>query len=169
MLFSYIFNVSIVSTIVNVFVSTASTSLNEIKIGLLYTGINILLMFGINKIGWIRKGIDKIIMKIANRNALKRDNFISIYDVYGTKVIAEVEVKTLHEEIEGKTIKESELKNKYGIQLLVVKRAGEVNTNVASNTIIQENDHIIVFGKLKDIKELFLKKPRHKLETTIKE
>ena len=41
MLFSYIFNISIVSVFVNVFVSTSETTIQEIKLGLLLTIWNI--------------------------------------------------------------------------------------------------------------------------------
>lgn len=157
MLFSYIFNISIVSIFVNIFISFVNTTTNEIGIGILVTIANFILIVIINKSKPIRKVIDSIVVKAVNYKRKKNDNYISIYDTYGHKVIAEVELKTLKPEMQNKTIEEMKIKQRYNTQLLVIKRKEEIISEIWPNTIIKQGDTIIVFGKLKDIKAAFIR------------
>ncbi len=62
-LFSYIFNISIVSTIINVFVSSSNTSTKEIIIGVLLTITNLILLIILNKSTRVRRIVDNTIQK----------------------------------------------------------------------------------------------------------
>lgn len=157
MLFSYIFNISIVSLIVNVFMSTSSSSNTEVKIGLLFTAWNIVLIIFLRKSKIIRKIVDAMAVKISDYRSKRKDNYVTIYDTFGNKVIAEIEIRNIRKDMRDKTIEENELKSKYNIQLLVIKRKEEVITQIMPDTIIQENDTIVVFGRMKDIKIAFIK------------
>lgn len=157
MLFSYIFNISIVSIFVNIFISSVNTTMTEVRVGIIFTLCNILLMIFINRSTTFRNILDKIVTSIVNRKKKKQDNFISIYDTYGKKVIAEIELKTIRDEFKNKTIEDIKLKNTYGIQLLVIKRKEDVISEIWPNTMIQEGDTIVVFGRMRDIKNTFIK------------
>lgn len=157
MLFSYIFNISIVSIFVNVFMSTSNTTANEIKIAILLTMWNIVLMIFLRKSRIVKNLIDNLASKIFDYRMKKKENYISIYDTFGNKIIAEVELRHLRRDLVGKTIEELQLKNKYNIQLLVIKRKEEIISQIGPDTIIQEGDTIVVFGRLKDIKTVFVK------------
>lgn len=158
MLFSYIFNILIVSTLVNLFMSTSSTNINEITLGIGLTVLNLFLMFGVRKSHKFKNFLDKIVVKVANRNQEKKGTTISIYDTYGNDVIAELELYKLRDSLKNKKLKELDLKEKYHIQILMIKRHEEVIDNIGAETELQENDIVIVFGKLKNIKATFLKK-----------
>lgn len=153
MLFSYIFNISIVSIFVNVFMSTASSSMQEIQIGLILTAWNIVLIIFIKKAKITKKLADILAEKISNHNGKKQENYISIYDTFGNKTIAEIEIRKIKKEMQDKTIEDIGLKEKYNIQLLVIKRKEEIISQIKSDAIIKEGDTIVVFGKLKDIKK----------------
>lgn len=157
MLFSYIFNISIVSIFVNIFISSINTTMTEIKVGIIFTLCNLIFMIFINRSKTFRNILDKIVLSVVNRKKKKQDNFIYVYDTYGKKVIAEIELKTIRDEFKNKTIEDIKLKNTYGIQLLVIKRKEEVISEIWPNTMIQEGDTIVVFGKMKDIKNAFVK------------
>lgn len=157
MLFSYIFNISIVSIFINIFISSMNTTLLEVKAGIVFTIWNFLLMIFINKSSTFRGFIDKIVISIVNRKNSKKENSLSIYDTYGNKVIAEIELRHLSNSIKNRTIEEIDLGNKYKIQLLIIKRKEEVIEEIKTNTTIEEGDTILVFGKIKDIKNLFIK------------
>ena len=111
----------------------------------------------------------KIVMKIINRKKLKKDNFIFIYDTYGNKVIAEINLKILKNSMKNKTIEEIGLKSKYNIQLLVIKRKEHIISEILPTTVIEENDTVLVFGKIKDIKNAFIKEieKREKIKINI--
>lgn len=152
-LFSYIFNISIVSTIVNLFISTNDTSINEFLIGIILTIFNIILLIGLNKSTRIRRVFDNMILKIEKRKKRKKINQISIYDYYGNKVIAEVNIIDLHDKIINLNIEK--IKELYDIQILVVKRGSNIISEIDNNFKIQEKDILLVFGNYKNIKRLF--------------
>ena len=156
MFFSYLFNISIVSTFVTIFTSTLNTTKEELPIciGLTLFIIIFLIIFYKTK---IRKNvIDKIVMNIADRKKKQTKNPLFIYDTFGKKVIAEIELKNLDRKLEKKTIEEIGLNQKYNIALLVIRRKEAIISDISSNTIIEPGDTIVVFGKLKDIKKTFV-------------
>ncbi len=156
MFFSYIFNISIVSTFVSIFSSTMDTKKEEVPIyiGLTLFIIIFLIIFYKTK---IRKNvIDKIVMNIVDRKKKKTKNPLFIYDTFGKKVIAEIEIKNLNEKLSKKTIEEIGLNQKYNISLLVIKRKEAIISEITPDTIIKPGDTIVVFGKLKDIKKTFV-------------
>lgn len=155
-LFSYIFNISIVTTIVNIFISYNNTTLLEFEIGAGLTAINIVLLISLNKSTRIRKTFDNIVKKIATKNEKRRINPVSVYDYYGNKVIAEITINNLNNKI--KQLSLEELKKDFDIQLLVVKRGNSVISELNPNLKIEDNDILLIFGNLKKIKGLFKKK-----------
>lgn len=167
MFFSYIFNVSIVSTFVTIFASTATATKEEIPICIGLTLFVILFTALFYKTKIARKIIDKIVMTIINHKKIKKENFMIIYDTYGNKVIAEIELKILSEKIKNKTIEEMGLKEKHRIQLLVLKRKGQVISEIYPDTTIQEGDVVVVFGKMRDIKNAFIKEIEEKVNAEI--
>ena len=152
-LFSYIFNISIVSTIVNLFISTSNTSLTELIIGVVLTVINITLLIGLNKSTKIRRIFDNLVLRIGKRKKKRKINPISIYDYYGNKVIAEVRIIKMHDKITDLNI--VKLKKDYNIQLLVVKRGSLIISDIDETIKIQDNDVLLVFGNYKIIRNLF--------------
>ena len=155
-LFSYIFNISIVTTIVNIFISYNNTTLLEFEIGAGLTAINIVLLISLNKSTRIRKTFDNIVKKIAIKTEKRRINPVSVYDYYGNKVIAAIIINNLNNKI--KQLSLEELKKDFDIQLLVVKRGNSVISELNPNLKIEDNDILLVFGNLKKIKGLFKKK-----------
>ena len=158
MFFSYIFNISIISIFINIFISFMDTNLQEIKTGLIFTAWNIVLIIFMRKSSGFKKIIDKIVMYVLEKDEKEPNNYISIYDTYGEKVIAEVELNNPRKDIKQKNIEESMLKQKYGIQVLVIKRKSEIISDIKLDTQILDNDTLIVFGKTKDIKRAFRRK-----------
>ena len=152
-LFSYIFNISIVSTIVNLFISTSNTSLTELIIGVVLTVINITLLIGLNKSTKIRRIFDNLVLRIGKRKKKRKINPISIYDYYGNKVIAEVRIIKMHDKITDLNI--VKFKKDYNIQLLVVKRGSLIISDIDETIKIQDNDVLLVFGNYKVIRNLF--------------
>lgn len=157
MLFSYIFNISIVSIIVNLFASTSRANPEEIKICVLLVIINLFIMLVIGKFHPIRRFIDSITTKLAHRKYSRAENHITVYDTYGKNVVAEVDIRHLKEYMQGRSIKDFGLKSNYHIQLLVVKREEDIISEITPDTVIENNDILIVFGKLHDIKHAFEK------------
>ena len=106
MLFSYIFNISIVSVFVNVFMSTSGTTIQEIKLGFLLTIWNIALIVFLRKFKILKKLVDYLSVKISDFRRKRKDNYVMIYDTFGNKVIAEIEIRNLKKSMKGKTSEE---------------------------------------------------------------
>ena len=60
MLFSYIFNISIVSTLVNIIISSAGPAINELVIGIVLTIINFLIIALLNKSTKVKSKLEKL-------------------------------------------------------------------------------------------------------------
>ena len=157
MLFSYTFNIIIVSTLVNLFISTASTNIREVELGVILTLINIFLIFIVRKSQKVKRILDIIVVKIANSKALKKETTINIYDTYGNEVIAEIELRKIKESMKETRLEDIKLREKYNVQLLMVRRNEEIIEQIDADTVLKENDVIVVFGKLKQIKLAFIK------------
>ena len=110
----------------------------------------------LNKSTKIRKTFDNIVKNIALKANTKKVNPVSIYDYYGNKVIAEITINKLNNQIEKLNLEK--LKKEYDIQLLVVKRGNDVISELDPKLTIEDNDILLVFGNLKKIKNLFKKK-----------
>lgn len=152
-LISYIFNITIVSTIVNIFMSTSNTQGAELGIGIALTILNLFLLIGLNKSGRLRRVFDNLVLKIGKKKKNRKINPISIYDYYDNKVIAEVRITQLNEKIADLDI--VKLKKKYNIQLLVIKRGSLILSDIDESIKIQDRDVLLVFGNYKVIRSLF--------------
>lgn len=157
MFFSYIFNISIVSTFVNIFAATQNLNEKEILFSIGIIAFIIIFFVIFHKTQIAKKFIDNIVMKIVDKKKIKKENYIFVYDIYGNKAVAEIELKSLKRNMKSKSIEEIKLKEKYHIQLLVIKRKEQNITEIYPDTKIQEGDVVLVFGKIKDIKNAFIK------------
>lgn len=152
-LFSYIFNISIVTTIVNVFISSGDTNIWEVEMGIALTIMNFILLLILNKASKVRNAFDNFVKKIAIKVRKKRANPISIYDYYGDKIIAEVTLVKINQKISNANI--VNLKEKYNVDLLAIRRGENTISDISKINMIQENDILLVFGEPKRIKNLF--------------
>ena len=69
--------------------------------------------------------------------------------------MAELELKSVPITLENKTLVESKLKDEYDIIVILVKRDSK-SIDVNKDTKLYSNDTVIVYGKYKVIKDLFL-------------
>ena len=86
----------------------------------------------------------------------KQINELQIIDNYGKDAMVEVILYQLPEMLKGVTLLESGLKDKYHINVMMLKRGGTVK-EINKDTIFQEMDVIVVFGSYQTIKDVFLK------------
>ncbi|MFI3202573.1 MAG: TrkA C-terminal domain-containing protein, partial [Eubacteriales bacterium] len=164
MFFGYIFNICVVSIFMNIFVSFMNTTMEQLKVAVLLTLCNVLLVIIFQKTTIVKRIIDSLVVSCVARKQRKQNNYIAIYDAYDDKVIAEVEINHVRDELKNKSIEEALFKKNFGIQVLIVKRKGETISNVTSDIVLKDGDVIIVFGNLKEIKHIFKKKIQMKIE-----
>ena len=81
-------------------------------------------------------------------------NTLSLLNNYGSNVLMDIDIEEVPQEIDGLTMKDSHLPDKYSINVGIIKR-GDNYIVPDKNTIIQKGDRITVFGPYKTIKHLF--------------
>ena len=154
-LFSYLFNITIVSTIINLFISTSNVTAEELIIGVILTLTNIILLIILNKATRVRKSFDMIIRYIEIKRMEKRKNPMSIYDRYGDKVIAEVVLIKMNNKLKNTNV--MKINKEYGIQILVIKRGEEIISNLNEKINLKEGDVLLVFGAEKLIRKVLVR------------
>lgn len=154
-LFNYLFNITIVSTIINLFISTSNVTAEELIIGVILTLTNIILLIILNKATRVRKFFDMIIRNIEIKRMEKRKNPMSIYDRYGDKVIAEVVLIKMNNKLKNTNV--MKINKEYGIQILVIKRGEEIISNLNEKINLKEGDVLLVFGAEKLIRKVLVR------------
>ena len=161
MLFGYVFNVTIVSAFVNVFLSLKLSQFDNFFMGVLIPLGVAALIIVLMRVRFIRKRIDRAFEKLAGRIMHQEGvNTILLMDYIGKDSIAQVSLKEVPRELEGKTLAESGLKTKHNILVMLVERGG-VNVEAANaGTIFAPGDKLTVFGQYKTISNVFNAKER---------
>ncbi len=155
MMFGYAFTVTIVSTVVNIFLQfrdaftfgavTAIPAIFGILAGTWY----------LNRNKYIKAKVDTIIKKIANNLMYdENSNPINIIDEYGELVIAEIELRIMPAELDGIELIDSNIKKEYGINILI-KETSHGNFIPDADTIFQVGNKIVVLGDEKKIQKVF--------------
>ena len=85
---------------------------------------------------------------------VNKTNTISLLNNYGPNVLMEIDVEEVPGELDGVTIMKAHLTDKYGINIVVIRR-DDSYLSAGKDTIIQKGDKITVFGPYKAIKYLF--------------
>ncbi len=158
MFFGYLLTVAVISMLVNVFMTLSNSASQDVwRFVIILFGF-IVLLFIVSRIRFVDNIIRKITEKIAIKLLFgKKTNVIEVLDNYDQNVIAEVYVTYLPPLCDGATLAQSEIKLKHGIQVLAIKRANVVNTEVNGDDQIMQGDLVVVFGKSKNIKNVFLR------------
>ncbi len=153
MIVSYIFNISIISTLVTLLTSTKTLRLTDLVVGLLISIVIIILLFFSRRISKIRKFIDRVMLYTVGRILYNKQNEMIIYEYYGKKALTEVRLNKVPKGLKGKTLEQLNLLEKNGINLLYIKRNREIIT-AWKETKLYEGDVILMLGDKKNISEL---------------
>ncbi len=155
MMFGYAFTVTIVSTVVNIFFQFRKTYAGGAVASIPIIIIVFLLIRVFKKSKLIKAFVDQIIRKISKRIAYEENkNTIIIIDEYDGLIMARIDLYILPRQLQEKTLIESNIKNDYGLNIIlkINKDRKEVPT---ANTTFQEGDTIVAMGKEENIKIVF--------------
>ena len=105
----------------------------------------------------LRNGADEVLYperQLASWAAIRYTSdhiadYVEIDEDYG---IFEVEVPMNWYE---KTIRELDIRNRYNVNILGIKRDDKISMNIAPDTQLQQDDTIMVLGKLTDVQKCF--------------
>lgn len=156
MLFGYVFNVTIVSALVNVFFSLKSAQVDTVLLGLAVPLAIAALVIHLIRTRAVRKRIDRILGRVAGR-IMKQNkvNTILLMDYIGNDSIANVILKEVPESLKEKTLAESGLKTEHNILIMLIERDGIKPEKARAETVFKPGDTLTVFGQYREISRVF--------------
>ncbi len=164
-----LFNVLIISLILNLITTIVQNDANTDQIVWIFVILgSALLLIIISKIPFISRFYQKIIEALARRIINKHDkaNVLTMLDSYEKDAIVEIYINNIPDILKDKTLMESNFKGTYNLNIMMLKR-GKRTIEITKDTIIQNNDSIVVFGNKQVIKDLFTYKVDEKYEEEI--
>lgn len=156
MLSGYSFSVIIVSIIVNVIITLSKSELHHLTNNVIVLVAFVVLLFFVTRMKYIRKKLDHLIERLGNRIMFgKHSNPIILIDNYRSKAMVEVYLDHVPSALDHKKLGESDLTNKYNIQILFIKRQGKSLKRITGDTVLHPKDTLILFGNYKNIRTIF--------------
>jgi len=155
MLFGYVFNITIISTLISIFrsfVQSKTTDLFSILIPLLAAAVIITFM----RVKKLRAWGDRLIERLADRlTRHKTDNTVLLIDYLGEDSIAQVTLVNVPEALKDKPLMKSGLKPEHNILVMLTERKGKKPQAANAHTVIRPGDKLTVFGDYQTICHVF--------------
>lgn len=90
-------------------------------------------------------------MAVRLANKLVNTNIMETIELRGGIAITELRLTS---KISGKTVMESNLRQKYSLNIIALEHNGETSTDITPDRVLNEGDYIVVVGKRDNIKKL---------------
>ena len=156
MLFGYVFNITIVSAFINVFLSLKVSELAADLVSSIIPLLAILFIVAFMRVPKVRAWGDRLIEKLAGRIVHKDiANTIWLMDYIGQETIAQVTLNEVPEAFQNKPLSASGLKPDYGILVMLVEPKGGKAEPASAHTVFRPGDKLTVFGDYATISRAF--------------
>lgn len=156
MLFGYAFTVTIMSALVNVFLSFNSLELQMIWWELSLPLLTLIIIELIGKHPWVKRQLNKYIEKFAEKIMFGNNaNRIFLLDYAGKNAIAEVHIKKVPKEFENISLRHSGLRENHRVLVILLERTGREAEKVRADDIFRDGDRLIVCGNYASICKAF--------------
>ena len=157
MLFGYVFNVTIVSAFINVFLSMKSLQVEHQALGLLIPLGMIALIFVFMRVPKIHAWIEDLLQRLTDRIMDRKETFnaVLMVDNIHSKSIAQVTLRHIPEEYRGLSLAGTGLRADTGILVMLVERRGGQPEAAQADTVFETGDRLTVFGDYKVICKTF--------------
>ena len=157
MLFGYVFNITIVSTFINVFISVKDANITQQIFGLLIPLGLVALVFVLMRAPGVRAWTDNLMRRLVDRFIYKHETFnaVLLIENISSESIAQVTLRHIPEEYQGKMLAETRLRAETGIMVMLVERAGKEPVPAQASTVFEAGDKLTVFGNYKTICRAF--------------
>ena len=160
MLFGYVFNLTIVSMLINVLLSinlSVISNLFSILIPMLAAVIIIIFM----RVPKIRAWGDSIIERIASRLTRRETaNSVFLVDYLGEDSIAQVTLVDVPEMFREKPLAKTGLRTDCNLMVMLIEKPGKKAVPAGARTVMEAGDKLTVFGNYKTICSVFEAKER---------
>ena len=156
MLFGYVFNITIVSSLINVFFSMRQEQTGKYSLGIFVPLAEAALLVALIRVPKIRSWLEHKLEMLVNRFFLpEQSNYAMIVDYIGEETIAVVTLLHLPEALRDKPLSQTGLKAEQNILVLLVEKPGEKAKPAAADTVFAPGDKLTVFGDYRVIRTVF--------------
>ena len=158
MLFGYAFSVTIISALVNIFMNMDTKDLKSVAASIIMFLVIFLIFYFFRRLPLIKTKFNQVIQRIANKIMFgENSNPITTIDDYGGMVVAKIYLNKVPKELDGVPLKDTNLKQKYNILVMMVKEEGGTSHQVEASTILKKKSVVMVLGERKKIRDIFEK------------
>ncbi|MBR4395288.1 MAG: hypothetical protein IKT01_02705 [Eubacteriaceae bacterium] len=156
MLFGYVFNITIVTALINVFLSMKEGQAGRYFAGILIPLAVIAIILVFIRVPAVRAWGDRILERFARR-ILRQDaaNTVLLIDYIGQASIAQVTLHSVPEEFREIPLAETGLKTDKNILVMLVEKEGRQPEAAQAATVFSEGDKVTVFGDYGNICRTF--------------
>ena len=157
MLFGYVFNVTIVSAFINVFISVKDAEAGHRFFSLLIPLATVALIFVFMRVPRIHAWGDNLLRRAADRIFDRKETFnaVMLVDNISSESIAQIALRHIPEEYQGMTLAETRLRAETGILVMLVERQGSKPMPAQADTVFETGDKLTVFGDYQTICKTF--------------
>ena len=156
MLFGYVFNITIVSAFINVFLSLKVSEVAADFLGFLIPILVVVGIFVFMRVPAVRAVGDRFFEKLAGRIVHQdSSNTIMRLDYIGQDSIAQVTMREVPESLKGKTLSQSGLRTEHNILVMFVEGTKGKAIPVTGDMEFWAGDKLTVFGDYKTISRVF--------------
>ncbi|MBQ4486877.1 MAG: hypothetical protein II936_07710 [Oscillospiraceae bacterium] len=156
MLFGYVFNITIVSALINLFMTLRFAQDEQRILSIFIPLVAIAMIFIIMRTQKIRSFTDRQLEKIAGRLINKGfKNSVMVLDYIGRGCIAQVRLKEIPAEYTEKPLKDMDLRSDKNILVMIVEHRGKAPEAASAETVFRIGDKLTVFGIYGEICKTF--------------
>ena len=157
MLFGYVFNVTILSAFINVFLSMKLVQVGHQLLGFLIPLGTVALIFVFMRVPKIHAWGDHMLRRLADHifNRQETFNAVMLVDNISSASIVQVTLRHIPEEYQGLSLAGTKLRAETGILVMLVEHNGGKATPAQADTVFEIGDKLTVFGDYKTICKTF--------------
>ncbi len=157
MLFGYVFNITIVSALINVFLSLKAGQFGDAYLGILIPLAVVAIIFVFIRVPKVRAWGDEVLQRFADRLVGLDSTFntVQLLDYIGTDSIALATLNHIPEEYLGVPLAELGLKANTNILVMLVEHPGKKAEAAGAGTVFSVGDKLTVFGDYSVIRRTF--------------
>ena len=157
MLFGYVFNITIVSAFINVFLSMKIIRVGYELLGFLIPLATVALIFIFIRVPKVHAWGEDLLQHLADRIFDRKETFnaVMLLDNISSQSIAQVTLRYIPEEYRGLSLAETRLGAETGILVMLVEHPGGRPTAAQAKTVFEVGDKLTVFGDYQTICKSF--------------
>jgi hypothetical protein len=157
MLFGYVFNITIVTAFINVFLTMKLSQVGYHFLSFLIPLGTAALIFIFMRVPKIHAIGDTLLRRLADRAFERKEAFnaVMLIDNISSESIAQVTLRHIPEEYQGLSLAETRLRAETGILVMLVERPGSKAEPAGPDTVFAVGDNLTVFGDYASICRTF--------------